>query len=69
MKNRPVYENVEMRQKILEKLNTIPGVSIPNDGIERRPTFPFSSLKPESSLKQFLEIWEEFMQNIQTSVV
>jgi len=69
MKNRPVYENVEMRQKLLDQLNRIPGVSIPYDGIERRPTFPFSALKPETSLKHFLAIWEEVIQNIQTSVV
>lgn len=69
MKNRPVYENVEMRQKLLDQLNSIPGVSIPDDGIERRPTFPFSALEPGTTLIRFLEIWEEVIQNIQTSVV
>jgi hypothetical protein len=66
MKNRPVYNDIEMRKKLLEQLNSIIGVFIPEDGIERRPTIPFSALQPETSLNRFLEIWEEFMHYIRT---
>ena len=64
MKNRSVYDDIEMRYKLLEKLKSIPDVNIPKDGVERRPTIPFSVLEKNSSLEHFLNIWKEYIENI-----
>ena len=66
LKNRPVYQDVEMRMNLLNQLNRIPGVEIPDDGIKRRPSIPFSALYPKTSRIQFFEIWEEVIDNIKT---
>jgi len=58
IKNKPPFDNVEIRKTFLEKLNSIPGVDIPTDGIERRPTIPLSVFKDEKNLEQLLSIFE-----------
>ena len=64
MKPRPVYDDVEMRKKLRVKLNTIPRVTIPEDGVERRPSIPFSALETDSSLNLFFGVWEEYFEEI-----
>jgi hypothetical protein len=36
---RPPFDQIEMRQNLLERLNAIPGVSLPADSLDRRPSF------------------------------
>jgi hypothetical protein len=40
--------------ELLNRLNQIPGVSLPLDSISRRPGFSLSLLAKEESLAQFL---------------
>lgn len=58
MKDKPPFNNVELRRKLLERLNNISGVDIPIDSIERRPSIPLSVFKDEKKLRQLLSIFE-----------
>jgi hypothetical protein len=64
LKNRPIFEEINKRMTLLKQLNSIPGVSIPDDGIDRRPSIPFSTLQSKTALQSFLKIWENVIQNI-----
>ncbi len=46
----------EVRLEILRRLNTIPGIDLPQDSIERKPTIPLAALADDSVLGQFLDI-------------
>ncbi len=56
----------EMRQALQSKLNAIAGISIPDDGLDRRPSIPLTVLESEDSLRSFLEtmswVFEEVRQ-------
>ena len=67
IKNRPPFDNVEIRKMFLEKLNSIPSVDIPTDGIERRPTIPLSVFKDEKNLEQLLSIFEWVIEQAKNS--
>ena len=41
---RPPFDDVALRREFVRRLNEIPGVSIPEDAITRRPRFPLSVL-------------------------
>jgi hypothetical protein len=41
---RPPFDEIEMRQNLLERLNAIPGVSLPADSLDRRPSFMLDAL-------------------------
>jgi len=66
LKARPVYNDVEMRMNLLNQLNSIQGVNISKDRIERRPSIQISVLQSKSSQIKFFEIWEEVIDNIKT---
>ena len=60
-KNRPEFEDDSKRIELLDKLNSIAGVNIPPDGINRFPNFPISAINNEQALKQFFETYEWFL--------
>jgi len=66
MKKKPIFNDVENRRKLLEKLNEINGILIPEDKIELRPSIPYSALKTESNLESFKKIWDSYFNEIKT---
>ena len=58
LQNRPPFEDITVRQELRRRLNEIAGVSIPEDGIKRRPSFHISLLTADSSLDAFLSTME-----------
>lgn len=58
MKNRPVFDQEEKRLELLNKLNTIPGVAIPQERVSARPNFPLAVLNPETELQKFMDIFD-----------
>jgi hypothetical protein len=50
----PPLDQLEVRRELLARLNQIPGLSIPSDGITRRPSFALSVLDKPESLQAFL---------------
>jgi hypothetical protein len=61
------FDSEEKRRELLERLNSIPGVSIPKDTITRRPTIPLSTLEDEAALRQYLETYEWVIEEIMGS--
>ncbi|MGH2954730.1 MAG: hypothetical protein ACRDK9_12095 [Solirubrobacterales bacterium] len=52
---RPPFDDVEMRRELLRRLNDIPGVSIPEDAITRRPGIPLSLLAADPAALESLK--------------
>jgi hypothetical protein len=67
LQKRPPFDAESKRNELLKRLNQIPGVSLPDDAITRRPNIPLSILKDENSLKQLLEILDWIVQEIKSS--
>jgi len=67
MQTRPVFDEVANRQELINRLNIIPGISIPEDGINRYPSIDLSLLQNEESLKQFLSIFDWVIEKIRNA--
>lgn len=63
---KPPFSAEEKRLELLKRLNTLSGVSIPRDGITKRPSFPLSVLGDKTSRQQFLAIFDWVVQEIQS---
>jgi hypothetical protein len=58
------FDSEEKRRELLSRLNAIPGVSLPDDAIARRPGIPLSTFEDESALGQLLETFDWVIQEI-----
>jgi hypothetical protein len=63
-KNRIEFKDEAKRIELLKKLNSIPAVNIPSDGIERYPNLPLAALKDETAAKEFFKIYDWFLDEI-----
>jgi hypothetical protein len=54
LRTKKPFENEALRREFLERLNAIPGVAIPSDAINRRPSFFLTELQDEQHLNTFL---------------
>jgi hypothetical protein len=61
------FDREEKRRDLLHRLNAINGVSLPEDSIDRRPGIPLSAFKDDAALRQFLDIFDWVIQEIQTA--
>lgn len=59
--NKPPFDAEEKRLELLQRLNSLPGVSIPKSAITTRPSIPLSALVQETALTHFLKTYEWFM--------
>jgi hypothetical protein len=66
-RTRPPFDAEEMRLELIDRLNQIPGVSIPADAITRRPSIPFSTLATEQGTERFLEVFDWFLREVQAT--
>lgn len=64
--NKPVFDTESKRIELAQRLNSIDDVSVPLDAIHRRPGIPLSALKREEDVTRFLEIYEWFIQEVQS---
>ncbi len=55
MANKPPFSNRELRQQLLEKLNTIEAVDLPREKLDRRPRLNLAALKKPESMDLFKE--------------
>ncbi|SIO90588.1 DUF262 domain-containing protein [Nocardiopsis sp. JB363] len=44
MARRPPFDDVALRRELLHRFNAIPGVDLPEDSLNRRPSFPLQTL-------------------------
>ncbi|MEW6321229.1 MAG: hypothetical protein AB1635_09075 [Acidobacteriota bacterium] len=54
----PPFDSAEAREELARRLNTIAGISLPADAIERRPNIPFAQFSAPGALEQFLAAYE-----------
>jgi hypothetical protein len=64
---KPPFSSESERLDFLHRLNRIPGISIPEDAISRRPPVKLSVLEDETALKQFLETLDWAIEKIMNS--
>jgi len=67
IKNKAPYDDLQKRTELLNELNCIPGLDLPQDSIERRPSFKYEVLRDAQNLNKFLEIWDKFIETIKSS--
>ena len=64
---RPEFQSEDRRLELLNRLNTIPGVSLPRDSIDRYPSIQIGVLQQQENLEKFFEIFEWFINNVTSS--
>ncbi len=57
----------EKRGEILRRLNAIPGISIPEEAISKRPSVFLSVFSNEAALGQFLEIYRWYLEQVRSA--
>lgn len=67
MKTRSPLDDETKRQELLRRLNDVPGVDIPADGISRRPAIPLHVLEDEPVLERFLAVLDWGMREVKAS--
>jgi hypothetical protein len=58
---RPVFDSEDKRLELLEKLNRIDGVSIPQSSITKYPSIQFLNFTDTERIKSFCQVFEWFM--------
>jgi hypothetical protein len=66
LKTRRPFDVESKRIELLHRFNEIPGISIPEDAFDRYPGVPLSMFKKESTLRQFLETLDWFVQEVKS---
>ncbi len=61
---RPPFDAIERRQELLDRLNAIPGISIPADSLARRPSFPLEALAPPEARSMFLAVLDWVLREV-----
>lgn len=64
MQNRPPFDNLELRRELLDRLNGIHGISLPDDSLGRRPSFPIKVLTRDDHLDQFIAVLDWFIETV-----
>jgi predicted transport protein len=62
------FDQLETRLELLRLLNEIPGVALPVDGINRRPSIPLSALVNSDSLSKFVSAIEWALQEVKAGI-
>lgn len=64
MKRRPPFNELSKRKELLNRLNNINGVKIPEDSIDYRPTVQISLLKNGDNLERFLKVMDWYLEEV-----
>jgi hypothetical protein len=63
----PPFDTDEKRLELLQRLNKIPRVNLPDDGINRYPTFSLLALRDDENLREFLRIIDWSSQEVRSA--
>lgn len=55
LQNHSPFDKEEKRRELMTRLNAIPGMNIPEDGLKRRPSYSLKVLIPVESLKKYID--------------
>jgi len=61
----PPFNDDNLRQTLLNRLNENPDVNIPNDSINRRPHFFMKALKTQVAIEHFIEVLDWYVATVQ----
>lgn len=64
LKRYPAFTEEEALREFFNKLNAIPGVQIPEDGIHRLPSIPLKALVDEANYHRFIDAVERIYQKL-----
>jgi len=68
-KERPPFDNIDVRKKILGMLNEIRGVNIPENKIDKRPSIDLKLLLEKTEYDKFLRIYDWFFHEIKKMTI
>jgi hypothetical protein len=66
MLTRKPFDDQARRLELRDRLNAIPGVEIPADGINRNPSIPLAALGDDAAMAQFLAVLDWYVSEIRT---
>jgi hypothetical protein len=66
LKNKPPFDNEDLRRELLKRLNEVPGISLPSDAIDKGPSIPLSTLKGDA-LEKFLLVFNWVIETIRNA--
>jgi hypothetical protein len=65
LKGRPAFASESSRRELLNRLNEIPGVRLPDDAIHRRPSLQLTMLGNEGRMARFLAVLDWVVERIE----
>jgi hypothetical protein len=63
---REPFKGLDKKREFMLRLNQIPGINIPENGLTRRPTFPTQVLTDPNNMAQFLKALDWFLAEIKS---
>jgi hypothetical protein len=54
LSRRPPFDRLDLRRELGDRLNGLPGVSIPDEKLDKRPGMPMTALSAPAALEQFI---------------
>ncbi len=64
---KPPFDTEERRRDLLDRLNTVPGISLPDSAVSKRPGIPLLDLSKGDALDNFLAVYDWFLEEIKAS--
>ncbi len=64
-KGKKPFDSIEKRKELLSRLNEIEGVNIPENKIDKRPSFSLKLLKEKSEFEKFIKTYDWFLNEIE----
>lgn len=62
------FDDEQRRRRLIRELNTIPGISIPEDSHRKRPSFDMNVMGKSENLHQFLGIMTAVLHEAAASI-
>ena len=67
MKNNPPFDDEGLRKQLLDRLNAVPGIHLPEDAATRRPGIPLTTLANENTFNGFVAVLDWFVERVMSS--
>jgi hypothetical protein len=64
---KPPFDQIEMRQALLQRLNAIPGINLAEDVLARRPTAPLNRFVDNTALQELLATYTWMLDEIKAT--
>lgn len=66
LRTRPPFDDADRRVDLLRRLNQVPGVELPPDSIDRRPSVVLADIASDQSLDALIQIWQDIVDELRT---